>query len=97
MCEETGKHIANARFNLSIVTAGFPLSLRKVRDRGCCNMDCAKATVVAAKENRKGSRKTLVSKRVRIAWLFFMAQVDKRKLCGRSVGACMSFSDVNMT
>ena len=33
-----GKHIANARLNLSHVTTGFPLSPRKVRERGCCSM-----------------------------------------------------------
>ena len=39
----------------------FLLSPRKVRERGCCSMDCTKATVVAAKVKRKDSRRTLVS------------------------------------
>jgi hypothetical protein len=62
VCEETvDKHTANARLNLSHVTTGFPLSPRKVRERGFCSMGCAKATVVAAKVKRKDSRKTPVS------------------------------------
>ena len=52
---------AKARLNLSQVTVGFPLSLRKVRERGCCSMDCTKVTVVAEKGKRKGSGKTFVS------------------------------------
>ena len=62
---------ANARLNLSHVTTGFLLSPRKVRERGCCSMDCAKATAVTAKVKQKDSRKTV---RVRIL-VFFTAQM----------------------
>jgi hypothetical protein len=41
--ERMGKHIANARLNLSQVTTGFPPP-RKVRERGCCSMGFTKAT-----------------------------------------------------
>ena len=61
---------ANAKLNLSQVTAGFPLSPRKVCERGCCSMDCAKATVAAAKGKRNGfAKEPLWVQRVRM--LFF--------------------------
>ena len=62
VCEETaGKDIANARHNLSHGTAGFHLSPRKVRERGCFNMSSVKATILAAKVKWTDSRKTFVS------------------------------------
>ena len=65
VCEETvDKYISNecqCKLNLSHVPAGFLLSPQMVPERGCCSVDCAKATVVAAKVKQKGSRKTFAN------------------------------------
>ena len=64
VCEESvGKDLANARHNLSHVSAGFRISPRKVLERRCFSMCSGKSTIVAAKVKRKDSWKTLVSTR----------------------------------
>ena len=59
----------------SHVTTGFSLSPRKVRERGCCSMDCANATVVAAKVKRKDSRKTHASTKSLDSVSFFSSNI----------------------